>query len=148
MHDGVVEQVGAPLELYDRPNNLFVAGFIGSPAMNFIKGRLDETDPSQFVTKGGIKLPVGRIPDSAKGRDLVYGVRPEHFQLTTAGGIPARVIVVEPTGSETQVVMDIGGDELISIFRDRVAAKPGETLHLTIDAAATHLFDAATEQRL
>jgi multiple sugar transport system ATP-binding protein len=148
MHDGIVEQVGAPLELYDRPNNLFVAGFIGSPAMNFIKGRLDDADSSRFVTAGGVALPVGRVPEGAKGKDLIYGVRPEHFQLTSSGGIPARVVVVEPTGSETQVVIDIGGQELVCVFRDRIAAKPGETLYLTIDAAATHLFDAASEQRL
>ncbi|MCA0404577.1 MAG: sn-glycerol-3-phosphate ABC transporter ATP-binding protein UgpC [Proteobacteria bacterium] len=148
MHDGIVEQIGAPLELYDRPDNLFVAGFIGSPAMNFVKGKLDANDPTKFVTAGGVALPVGKAPDAAKGKDLIYGVRPEHFHLAGSGGLPARVVVVEPTGSETQVVIDIGGQELVAVFRDRISAKPGETLYLTIEAEKTHLFDAASERRL
>jgi multiple sugar transport system ATP-binding protein len=148
MHDGIVEQIGAPLELYDRPDNLFVAGFIGSPAMNFIKGKLDANDPAKFMTAGGVALPVSKAPDDAKGKDLIYGVRPEHFHLASSGGLAARVVVVEPTGSETQVVIDIGGQELVAVFRDRISAKPGETLYLTIEAEKTHLFDAASERRL
>jgi multiple sugar transport system ATP-binding protein len=148
MHDGLVEQIGAPLELYDRPNNLFVAGFIGSPAMNFIKGRLKDGDPSTFVSNGGVAFPVGaQPPASAMGRDLIYGVRPEHFRQSNVG-IPARVVVVEPTGSETQVVVDVGGQELITIFRDRIFAKPDEIMHLDVEARATHLFDAETGQRI
>ena len=149
MHDGLVEQIGAPLELYDRPNNLFVAGFIGSPAMNFIKGRLKDGDPSVFVTaKGGVELPVGsKAPASAQGRDLIYGVRPEHFRQSSTGA-PARVVVVEPTGSETQVVAEIGGEELIAVFRERIFAKPEEHMRLDIAAESTHLFDAETGQRL
>lgn len=148
MHDGLVEQIGAPLDLYDRPDNLFVAGFIGSPAMNFIKGRLDTTDATRFITAGGVALPAPNAPENARGKDLVYGVRPEHFQLAGSDGLAARVIVVEPTGSETQVVLDLGGQEVIAIFRDRIAAKPGETLFLTIETGKTHLFDAVSEQRL
>ncbi len=148
MHDGIVEQIGAPLELYDRPNNLFVAGFIGSPAMNFIKGRLDAQNPDRFLAAGGVALPVPRPPQGAQGRDLVYGLRPEHFHLAGGDGLPARVVVVEPTGSETQVVIDLGGQELVAVFRDRIPAKPGATLHLGIAAEKTHIFDAATGHRL
>jgi len=147
MHDGIVEQIGAPLDLYDRPANLFVAGFIGSPAMNMIKGRLDPNDPTKFITTSDVALPVGRVPDNAVGRDLVYGVRPEHFSVTDTG-LEARVIVVEPTGSETQVVFELAGQEMVVVFRERILAKPGEHLQLKIEAPATHLFDAETGQRL
>src|SRR5215210_9587604 len=100
MHDGVVEQVGAPLELYDSPANMFVAGFIGSPAMNFLKGRCER---GRFVLEDGSALPLpaglGHVPSG----DVVYGVRPEHLVLRD-DGLPLTVAIVEPTGSETQVI--------------------------------------------
>ncbi len=149
MHDGMVEQIGAPLDLYDRPANVFVAGFIGSPAMNMLKGRINPSDAMRFVTeKGGVELPLAApAPDSARDRDLIYGVRPEHFHQS-AHGLPARVVVVEPTGSETQVVIEVGGEELVCVFRERIFARPGDGMSLEIVAAATHLFDAATGARL
>ena len=149
MHDGVVEQIGAPLDLYDRPANVFVAGFIGSPAMNMTHGRLKADDPTRFVTaKGGAELPLaGPAPEAARGRDLVYGVRPEHFRQSETG-LPARVVVVEPTGSETQVVIELGGEEFICIFRERIFAKPNDVLRLDIVAQSTHLFDAESGARL
>jgi multiple sugar transport system ATP-binding protein len=146
MHDGIVEQMGAPLELYDRPNNLFVAGFIGSPAMNMLKGRLEG---GGFTTEGGLKLPAEAAPASSDGRPVVYGVRPEHFQLTPSG-VPVEVVVVEPTGSETQVVVRGGGghQEMVCVFRERVTAKPGETIHVQPNPRLVHLFDQETGQRL
>src|SRR5829696_9872035 len=78
MHDGIVEQIGAPLELYDRPDNLFVAGFIGSPAMNFIKGRIAN---GGFVGEGGLRLPLRSAPAASDGQPAIYGIRPEHFRL-------------------------------------------------------------------
>lgn len=147
MHDGVVEQIGAPLELYDRPANLFVAGFIGSPAMNMIKGRLDASDPTRFITTDGTALPVHRPPASAKGRDLVYGLRPEYMALA-GEGLPAEVVVIEPTGYETQMIVRLGGTEVTCVFRERVDVRPGETIHLTIDAGHVHLFDVESGRRL
>jgi multiple sugar transport system ATP-binding protein len=146
MHDGIVEQMGAPLELYDRPNNLFVAGFIGSPAMNFVKGRLED---GGFTTDGGMRLPIAKAPASSDGRPVVYGVRPEHFQLTP-DGVPVEVVVVEPTGSETQVVVRGGGghQEMICVFRERVTAAPGETIRVQPNPRLVHLFDQETGQRL
>src|SRR6266480_1336124 len=79
MHDGLVEQIGAPLELYDKPKNLFVAGFIGSPAMNFLKGVVRLNGKAEFEGPNGIHLPLGAAPAGADGRPAVYGVRPEHF---------------------------------------------------------------------
>ena len=79
MHDGMVEQIGAPLELYDRPDNLFVAGFIGSPAMNFLKGKLRANGAAGFDGPGGVQLPLAGAPAGSDGRPVVYGIRPEHF---------------------------------------------------------------------
>ena len=140
MHDGRVEQIGSPLELYDRPDNLFVAGFIGSPAMNMIKGR---AEGGVFVAPDGTPLPVVAAPE---GRPLVYGARPE--AITLGGDIPLTIEVTEPTGAETYVVGRLGGQPVTCVFRDRVTAQPGEVIHVAIDPHAVHLFDADSGVRL
>ncbi|QRM56117.1 sn-glycerol-3-phosphate ABC transporter ATP-binding protein UgpC [Sinorhizobium sp. BG8] len=147
MHDGVVEQIGAPLDLYDRPANLFVAGFIGSPAMNMIKGRLDSENPNRFVATDGTVLPVARPSAEARGRELVYGLRPEYMTIA-ADGLPAEVVVIEPTGYETQMIVRFGGTDVTCIFRERINARPGDTIRLAIDADHVHLFDADSGRRL
>ena len=147
MHDGIVEQLGAPLDLYDNPANLFVAGFIGSPAMNMINGRLDGGETPAFVAEDGTKLPVARPVAAAKGKNLVYGLRPEYIALD-ADGLPVEVVVIEPTGSETQMIVKLGGAEITCVFRERVNVRPGETIRVAIDAAHVHLFDAETGKRL
>jgi multiple sugar transport system ATP-binding protein len=144
MNGGNVEQIGAPLELYDNPANLFVAGFIGSPAMNFLKGRVDG---GAFRSDAGTALPLLGTKGLSNGSPIVYGIRPEHFQLN-GGGVPARVNVIEPTGSETQVMAEFAGAPIIAAFRERVAARPGETIHISPDPAMVHLFDAQTGQRM
>ena len=144
MNGGNVEQIGAPLDLYDRPNNLFVAGFIGSPAMNFLRGAVRD---GAFHSEDGTALPLPPGPRGDDGRPVIYGVRPEHFQLDP-NGVPARVNVIEPTGSETQVMARFAGGNIIAAFRERVATKPGEMLPITPDPHAVHVFDAATGQRL
>jgi multiple sugar transport system ATP-binding protein len=144
MNGGNVEQIGAPLDLYDRPNNLFVAGFIGSPAMNFVKGTIAG---SGFRADGGVALPLGGNGSPSDGRPVVYGIRPEHFQLNPQG-LPARVNVIEPTGSETQVMAEFAGTSIIAAFRERVSARPGETIHIAPDPSLVHLFDATTGQRM
>jgi multiple sugar transport system ATP-binding protein len=147
MHDGIVEQIGAPLELYDRPNNLFVAGFIGSPAMNMIEGRLSASDPKVFLTPDGTSLPLARPADASSSRPLIYGLRPEHVRLDP-DGIPATVVVTEPTGAETMVIARLGGSEVTLMFHERIHANPGDTLRIAIDPSAIHLFDKETGQRL
>ena len=142
MNGGNVEQIGAPLELYDRPANLFVAGFIGSPAMNLLQGRAGN---GGFETAGGAVLP---MPSAVQGNPGVYGIRPEHILLQPEGGIPAVVQLVEPTGSETQVLVRIGDSTLTCTFRERITARPGDVIGITPDPTLAHLFDAATGQRL
>ena len=145
MHDGRVAQTGSPLDLYDRPDNLFVAGFIGSPAMNMLTGHVEEGDRTRFRT-GGHVLPVGRPGGAEPGRELVYGVRPEAISL--GGDISLKIEVVEPTGSETHVVAMLGESEITCVFRDRISAGPGEELRVSIDPDAVHLFDAKGGERL
>src|SRR5271163_3720624 len=103
LRDGVVEQIGAPLELYDRPANLFVAGFIGSPAMNLLHGTIRLNGSPTFVIDGGVSLPLASAPVGSDGRPAIYGIRPEHLVLSGTDGMPAEVSVLEPTGQETQV---------------------------------------------
>ncbi len=148
MHDGIVEQIGAPLELYDYPANLFVAGFIGSPAMNFIKGKVVAGDPPQVVTDTGIVLPVKDLAPGMDGRPVIYGIRPEHFVRDSEKGIPVEVSVVEPTGSETQVFARLGGQDIVGVFRERIAVGPGDKLPLSPDPNLVHLFDQETGRRI
>ncbi|ANY84087.1 sugar ABC transporter ATP-binding protein (plasmid) [Microvirga ossetica] len=143
MHDGVIEQVGAPLELYDRPANLFVAGFIGSPAMNLLDGYIEGTD----FAFGDHKLPLGPKPSALPGRPVIYGIRPEHIQIAQDGA-PAEIIVIEPTGAETQVVAKLGSTQITCVFRERLQLRPGEIIHVKPDPAHVHLFDKITERRL
>jgi len=148
MHDGIVEQLGEPLELYDRPCNIFVAGFIGSPAMNFVKGTVAADEgKAVFATEEGLRFPVGDIPGIAAGRPLTLGVRPEHLVIAPQG-VPVEVIVVEPTGSETQVNVRHGRQEFVCLFRDRIVPRPGETMRILPLPQHVHLFDAETGQRL
>ncbi len=144
MNGGNVEQIGAPLELYDRPANLFVAGFIGSPAMNFIRGRVSG---GVFSAEDGVAIPV---PLRGVDGPVVYGIRPEHFLLrddASTDGLAAVVQVVEPTGSETQVFARIGASPVLCAFRERITARPGETIYIAPDKSLVHLFNAETGRR-
>jgi multiple sugar transport system ATP-binding protein len=147
MNAGRVEQIGAPLDLYDRPQNLFVAGFIGSPAMNFLRGSIRANGSLGFEGPGGAHLPLATAPSGSDGRAAVYGVRPEHFALADDGA-EAVIQVVEPTGSEIQIVAALGGTEIVAAFRERHPFKPGETIRLKPDPRLVHLFDAQSGQRL
>ncbi len=144
MNGGNIEQMGRPLDLYDRPANLFVAGFIGSPAMNLVKGTVSN---GALRMEDGTAWPLPSNGAAPKEGPAVYGVRPEHLMIDPQG-IPATVQVVEPTGSETQVLMRIGGQAVIGAFRERVSAKPGEILPVRPNPALVHLFDQQTGQRL
>ncbi|MEI7598097.1 MAG: sn-glycerol-3-phosphate ABC transporter ATP-binding protein UgpC [Aestuariivirga sp.] len=146
LHDGIVEQIGTPLELYDRPNNLFVAGFIGSPAMNMFKGTIRAGAHPHFETADGTRLPLATAPAGSDGLAAIYGIRPEH--LTLGGELKPQVTVIEPTGSETQVIAKLAGEKIIGVFRERVNVKPGETIAMSPDLSLVHLFDAKSGNRI
>jgi len=157
MNGGRVEQIGSPLELYDYPANLFVAGFIGSPAMNFLKGALVTTSTGRAVSVApGCVVPIGATqrPD---GQKVVLGVRPEHFVIIESGsngasdgeaGAEAEVIVTEPTGADTQVFCRLAGSEVVAISRQRHLLAPGTRIRLAAPPERTCLFDENTGQRL
>jgi multiple sugar transport system ATP-binding protein len=142
MNSGNIEQAGPPLELYDRPANLFVAGFIGSPAMNLVNGTVGN---GGFEAVGGAVLP---LPPGTKGQAGVYGIRPEHIQLRPDDGMEGTVVLVEPTGSETQVFVRIKETVLVCAFRERVTARPGDTIRIMPDMGLVHLFEASSGRRL
>jgi multiple sugar transport system ATP-binding protein len=146
LQEGRVEQIGTPLELYDHPANLFVAGFIGSPAMNFIRGRLRRRDASAHIeADDGTRLPNGSDRGGDDGQEVVYSFRPEHLTLGATGhGIAATILVVEPTGAGTHLYCGAGGAQVCAVFGERLAFKPGETIWLQPKAELVHVFDAAT----
>jgi multiple sugar transport system ATP-binding protein len=141
MRDGHIEQVGTPLELYNRPANVFVAGFIGSPAMSIVDaalsgGRLAIRDTS-----------VGAVPAGRADGRVLLGIRPENIVLDPAGH-PARVQVVEPTGPETFVVLEAFGVELLATLRDQPIPEPGDTLQIAFQPEKLHVFDPASGRRV
>jgi multiple sugar transport system ATP-binding protein len=146
LRDGRVEQIGSPLTLYDRPANTFVAGFIGSPSMNLIKGHIRAAEGAFFETDEGIRLPLVRVPSGADGRPAYYGIRPEHFTL--GGEVQATVSVVESTGSETQLFARLGQQKVIGVFRDRVEEPADRRIAMTPNPTLVHLFDAESGLRL
>jgi multiple sugar transport system ATP-binding protein len=148
LRDGVVEQIGAPLDLYDRPANLFVAGFIGSPAMNLLNGTIRLNGSPAFVIDGGVSLPLASAPAGSDGRPAIYGIRPEHLALSGTDGMLAEVSVLEPTGQETQVFAKVGTQRIVAVFRQRLIAKPGETLPMMPEVGLAHLFDEKTGARI
>ncbi|WP_280154103.1 sn-glycerol-3-phosphate ABC transporter ATP-binding protein UgpC [Piscinibacter sp. XHJ-5] len=147
MQDGRIEQIGSPLALYDRPDNLFVAQFIGSPAMNVVQGTLRRGGGGALhvEAEGGVRWPLNGH-GGADGQRVVYGVRPEHLSLGGADApVQAQVIVVEPTGAETELLVQVGSAQVIVVLHGRTQVQPGDRVGLTIDIDRVHLFDAGTQ---
>ena len=147
MNDGNVEQIGTPLDLFDLPRNLFVATFIGSPSMNLMPARIAEDGGWRAETAAGhlaIEPDDGAVSD---GRQVTYGIRPEHLELADSG-LQATVSVVEPTGSETMIFLRAGEQELVALFRDRLSFEPGQEIHLKPRPGTAHLFDTESGMRI
>ncbi len=148
MNAGRIEQQGPPATLYDRPANLFVAGFLGSPAMNFVEGEYNAA--GAVTTPAGLRLPAPRAVTET-GRKVVLGMRPEHLDIVAAdngAGIPALVRVVEPTGPETLLHVEVAGTRLTVAARRRLAIRPGDSIRLASNAADAHLFSPETGNRI
>lgn len=155
MNDGRIEQAGAPLELYDRPANLFVAQFIGSPAMNILPGRVavDGSGPGLVLADDTVISLDKNIPGLEPGRSLSLGARPEHILIHPSAGatdttVSARVIGVEPTGSETLVTLELGGGQITVVAKDRLSLASGEDVALEINAQLSHVFDTKSGARI
>jgi multiple sugar transport system ATP-binding protein len=149
MHDGIVEQIGTPLELFDRPGNLFVAQFIGSPSMNVLKGILHQRDGRTWVEAQGQQWPTTQHTQALDGQSVHFGVRPTDIIVSSSGnGIPAKVIVVEPTGAETELLLEVNGAQLVVVMHGRTEVAPDNTVFLEIAAEKTHVFDERSEKRL
>ena len=142
MNAGKVEQIGSPLELYDNPANLFVAGFIGSPAMNFLPGKVTGEG---IAVGGGINLPNNARNKLDQGRDVLIGVRPEHLAVDSQG-VLAEVVVVEPTGADTQIFCKLAGAAVTAVVRERHTFRPGEAVRLK--PQLTYIFDPSSGARL
>jgi len=151
MHDGLIEQIGRPLELYDHPDNLFVAQFIGSPAMNVVNGTVKRSNGTGYVDMGdGVEWPLHQSP-GANGQSVAYGVRPADLELTSASAADAvvgEVVVVEPTGSETELLIQAGQAQLILVTHGRPDVNPGDRVGLAVTPGKVHVFDQGTGARL
>ena len=161
MHKGELQQFDEPQAIYDRPANLFVAGFMGSPSMNLLPATLGSVNGQSVVTIKGagdsdIALPIQLSAGNGHARQVVLGIRPQHFGLDGAGGpsgesfakLTLPVELVEPTGSETHAVLRLGNKEITASFPPNRAPKAGETVTLSVDMSHACVFDAATEQAI
>jgi multiple sugar transport system ATP-binding protein len=144
MQEGRIEQIGTPLELYDHPANLFVAQFIGSPAMNVVQGVVRRSGGAPGVeVEGGLRWPLPAASAASEGQAVAYGIRPGDLGMARGdpAAVPAEVIVVEPTGAETELLVRVGTAQIVVVVHGRTNAQPGETIALAVDTGAVHLFD-------
>jgi multiple sugar transport system ATP-binding protein len=149
MNGGVIEQTGAPLEVFDRPTNLFVSTFIGSPAMNLIEGQIERRDGAPlFRSKRGLRLPLPTtLPSSFDGRSVIFGIRPEHLTIADEGA-PAEILFIEPIGADIVVSCRWGSEEVLANFRNRSRFREGQRIRLRLDPAMIHLFEGHSGHRV
>ena len=151
MQDGRIEQIGAPLELYDNTANLFVAQFIGSPAMNVVKGTIKRANGTACVDMGdGVQWPLHQSP-GAEGQQVAYGVRPGDLTLTdpaSPGAVTGEIVVVEPTGAETELLIQAGQAQLTLVTHGRPSVNPGDRVGLAVTPGKVHVFDQGSGQRI
>jgi multiple sugar transport system ATP-binding protein len=151
LNHGRIEQIGTPLELYDHPNNLFVAEFIGSPAMNLLPGTVKTSGAGRVVEmEDGSTIVLPGDAAGGDGQPVVLGVRPEHLMLFggTGSGLRGEVALVEPTGAQVQIVARIAGRDIVAVFNDRVMPPLGSALILAPQPGTIHLFDRSSGRRL
>ena len=149
MKDGRIEQIGRPLEVYDRPANLFVAEFIGSPTMNLLKGEVAGGDGAPTFRSGELQLPLPAHVRASPGQTVLYGIRPEHLKVAPGtDGVPAKVAIVEPTGPDIHIYAELGGVEVCAITAERVLPAVGSSIALAPEVERVHLFDQASGQSL
>ncbi len=152
LKDGQIQQIDTPMALYDRPANLFVAGFLGSPAMNVLHGTLQRADGLRLSMDAGAAVPLGQasVPEAWLGRRVALGVRPEHLQPAADGqsAFEAQVELIEPVGNEVFVNLSGGGQPLVSRVAPQRLPEPGQPLRMTVDGGVLHFFDPDTGERM
>jgi multiple sugar transport system ATP-binding protein len=155
MRDGVVQQVGTPLDVYNRPNNMFVAKFLGSPSMNFVPGELQAHDDGMDVVAPNFRFALNGAASRLRGgpspSGVVLGVRPEDVGVSLQardGALGCRVEVTEAMGSSTIVYATTGHHRIVAWTEPDIQLRSGDSVWLTLNRAKVHLFDAVTEQNL
>ena len=153
MNAGVADQIGTPMDVYERPASVFVAGFIGSPAMNFLAGKVVEGSRAIELAGTGsvrITLPIGLATTAAAGTPVAVGIRPEHLHPAADGPLEFEIELAEPLGADTLLHGRFGeARELVTVRQGgHVLAKPGEKRHFTADPGHLHLFDSQTGKRI
>ena len=161
MHKGELQQFAEPRTVYDRPANMFVAGFMGSPAMNFLPAEVGDATGAQLTLRNGqgapIEVSLARPVPAGAGKQVILGLRPEHISLYRperaaegrAGAVvSAPVVVVEPTGAETMVILQFAGNEIVARLDAHESPEVGQTVSLALDMSRACIFDATTQTLL
>ena len=147
MQDGYIEQIGSPLQVYDKPANTFVASFIGSPAMNMIEGVVEKNKTGLQLRVNGSHFSLPKLPELMEGQEIIAGVRPENLALEK-NGIPAKIAVIEPTGAETHLLLRGNDQDLTCVLRERLSFEPGQNVTLAPKLTGIHIFDKRTNLRI
>lgn len=149
LNKGVAEQIGTPVEVYERPASRFVASFIGSPAMNLLEGKIS-ADGTRFEIADNVALPLGRAYFQWRGRAVTLGIRPEHIALSsqTAGGVPLVMDTLEMLGADNLAHGRWGTQKVVVRLSHQVRPEAGSTLWLHMPEESLHFFDGETGQRL
>lgn len=148
MNEGRIEQIGHPLELYDNPANVFVAGFIGTPSMNILEARVDLTGSvPKAVLATGDELPLPELAGLKQNAKILYGMRPEYCSIADTGA-KAVVDVIEPMGAETHLILKSGDASIVVAVQDRVSLRPGENINIMPDVSKVTVFDAESGNRI
>ncbi|MFC5847748.1 ABC transporter ATP-binding protein [Deinococcus petrolearius] len=155
MRDGIIMQVDTPMNLYDFPQNKFVAGFIGSPSMNFLSGKVQG---GEFVIGQNRVAPMGRLAQSLRayeGRDVQMGIRPEHVGVLGMTDLPqgtnvlmGKVVVVEPLGAQTDLIVEVAGQNITVKVEGQALVQPGDDIQLLVDQTRLHAYDPTSEMAI
>ena len=151
MRDGVIQQIGTPGDVYEKPNNLFVAGFLGAPGMNFLNGLLTSDGQTDYFASTNLNLDVSSyefVKTPPNGVAVVLGIRPEHVRIDSQGNLKGVISLVEPMGNHQVVWIDCNGNLLCSVVHDPVEFRVDEPVRFTIDTAKISLFEKQGEQRI
>ncbi|ASW04617.1 ABC transporter ATP-binding protein [Rhizobium sp. 11515TR] len=146
LNQGKIEQQGTPIELYRKPANLFVAGFIGSPAMNFLDGVIEGVDGAPAVRlKDSTPIRIAGERKVKAGQSVKVGLRPEHLSLASAGSpLTGQTLLVEPTGAQTHVLFDLAGEQVTAVVDGEAPVRYGQPLNVSVNPEQVYVFDAAS----